>query len=108
MPFAEPDGLPFVGREKDVRRILTILREHQLVVRVGASGEGKTSLLRTRLIPALRRGENVGFRHGHDLQLGPTPLKRSAEAISGNDAAQRNRLGPKSSICATTRFSRDA
>ena len=87
MGFAEPDGLRFVGREKGVRRTLTILREHQLVVHVGASGEGKTSLLRTGLIPALRRGENVSFRGGYDLQPGPPPLKRSAEAIAGNDSA---------------------
>jgi hypothetical protein len=77
MGFAEPDGLPFVGREKDVRRTLTILREHQLVVRFGASGQGKTSLLRTGLIPALRRGEKVSFRHGFNLdRLGSNASRR--------------------------------
>ncbi len=46
----------FVGRETDVVACLRRLDEHPLLLVVGSSGSGKSSLARAGLVPALRRG----------------------------------------------------
>jgi DNA-binding SARP family transcriptional activator/WD40 repeat protein len=47
----------FVGRESDVVACLRRLDEHPLLLVVGSSGSGKSSLVRAGIVPALRRGD---------------------------------------------------
>jgi len=47
----------FVGRESDVVACLRRLDEHPLLLVVGSSGSGKSSLARAGIVPALRRGD---------------------------------------------------
>ena len=49
----------FVGRESDVVACLRRLEEHALLLVVGPSGSGKSSLVRAGLVPALRPGRAV-------------------------------------------------
>ncbi|MHC4405556.1 MAG: ATP-binding protein, partial [Planctomycetota bacterium] len=57
MAFTEEDGPLFrrLGREAELTRLLSLVQDDQvpLVVVMGASGAGKTSLLRAGLAPAL-------------------------------------------------------
>lgn len=53
-PYTEEDGAVFFGRETEGRRLVNLLFSSPLTVLYGASGTGKTSLLRTRLVPDLR------------------------------------------------------
>ena len=60
-PFDEADASRFFGREADVAALLKRLRGGQrLLTLVGASGSGKSSLVRAGLIPAIRTGELDG------------------------------------------------
>jgi DNA-binding SARP family transcriptional activator/WD40 repeat protein len=55
-PFGEDDAALFVGRERLTAELAGRLVDNDLVVVVGASGAGKSSLLRAGLVPALRGG----------------------------------------------------
>jgi hypothetical protein len=53
-PFREEDYPYFFGRERDIRVISSNLREQPLTVVYGASGVGKSSVLRAGVLPHLR------------------------------------------------------
>ena len=56
-PFTEAEALLFFGRDAHVRDLLGKLeRKQRFVAVLGASGTGKSSLVRAGLIPALHRG----------------------------------------------------
>lgn len=56
--FSEADADIFFGREMLTANLVNHLcAGHSLLVVVGASGSGKTSIVRAGLVPALRRGE---------------------------------------------------
>lgn len=52
--FDEADADLFFGRERLVARLISHLAEHHVLTVVGASGSGKSSLVRAGLIPALK------------------------------------------------------
>ena len=59
--FEAEDGALFFGREQLVDNLVGLIRKHRFVALVGASGSGKSSLLRAGLVPALRSlGEEDG------------------------------------------------
>lgn len=60
--FEEEHAEFFFGRDRDVQRLLEILKASPLVCVVGPSGSGKSSLVRAGLVPQLRTS-------------GPTPMK---------------------------------
>lgn len=53
--FQEGDSARFFGRDPDIARLLHQLRNRHLIAVVGASGSGKSSLIRAGVIPALKR-----------------------------------------------------
>jgi WD40 repeat protein/DNA-binding SARP family transcriptional activator len=59
-PFTEADGRDFFGREGLIRRLVTRLGEagpgSRFLAVVGASGTGKSSVVRAGLVPAIRDG----------------------------------------------------
>ena len=55
--FDEEDETRFFGREKLVGQLTTRLRENHFLAVIGASGSGKSSVVRAGLIPVLRHGE---------------------------------------------------
>lgn len=58
--FDVQDADLFYGRELLTARLVRHLRKHQfLAIVVGASGSGKSSIVRAGLIPALRRGQRL-------------------------------------------------
>ena len=57
--FEEADAGHFFGREALTARLAGHLRDHSFLAVVGASGSGKSSLVRAGLIPALRSGERL-------------------------------------------------
>lgn len=54
--FDEDSAEFFFGRESDIQRLLEQLRESRFLAVLGASGTGKSSLVRAGLVPALRTG----------------------------------------------------
>ncbi|NEA62789.1 hypothetical protein [Streptomyces sp. SID12488] len=78
-PFDEGDRELFFGRDGLVGELLRLVREHRFAVVFGASGSGKSSLLRAGLIPRLQQecgpavlrvitpGERPAETYGHLL-----------------------------------------
>jgi WD40 repeat protein len=73
--FTEEDAEFFFGREALANKMWAQLRRHpRLLVVVGASGSGKTSVIQTKLVPKLRQQKLISFRPDKD------PFRRLAEA----------------------------
>lgn len=65
--FDEKDADRFFGRELLIAKIIGRLSTTRFLTVIGASGSGKSSIVRAGVIPALRRGERLG-----DGSLPPT------------------------------------
>jgi hypothetical protein len=59
-PFREEDAAFFCGREAFTATLVERIASHSLIAVVGASGSGKSSVVRAGLVPALRRGADAG------------------------------------------------
>ena len=69
-PFEEKDALLFFGRDVHIRDLLTKLENKQRFISViGASGSGKSSLVRAGLIPALHRGALASAGHRWQVHI---------------------------------------
>ncbi|GGQ22143.1 hypothetical protein GCM10010140_60470 [Streptosporangium pseudovulgare] len=89
VPFGEADAEVFHGREVTTAQLLTTVSRRLaapgLVVVTGASGAGKSSLLRAGLLPAIGRGElTAAARHWPVQVLEPagSPLVALAAALA--------------------------
>ncbi len=83
--FAETDAAVFFGREGEAETLAGRLERELFVAVVGASGSGKSSLVKAGLLPRLRRQGNwqiVQFRPGSDP---PAALAATLAAVSGGD-----------------------
>lgn len=83
--FEEDEDILFFGREKQVDELLKKLRTTRFLAVIGSSGSGKSSLVKSGLIPALHSGFMSGagslwricsFRPGSD------PIYNMAEALA--------------------------
>ncbi|WP_246076857.1 TIR domain-containing protein [Amycolatopsis cihanbeyliensis] len=59
-PFQEQDARFFHGRERQVQQLVELTGDHPMIMVIGASGSGKSSLVRAGLLPSLRR-QNVAI-----------------------------------------------
>ncbi|GAQ69458.1 hypothetical protein ACKI1I_02405 [Streptomyces turgidiscabies] len=80
-PFGSDDRDLFFGRDELVGELLRLVREHRFAVVFGASGSGKSSLLRAGLIPRLQQESacQVRQRSGPAVVRVFTPGERPAE-----------------------------
>ena len=62
--FNEKDAERFFGREALTGQLLAKLRSHRFLAVIGASGSGKSSLVRAGLIPLLRQSKALDASHG--------------------------------------------
>jgi WD40 repeat protein/energy-coupling factor transporter ATP-binding protein EcfA2 len=82
--FEESHARWFFGREQEIAHCLQALRERRLLAIVGASGSGKSSLVRAGLLPSVRTGE---LDQSYDwtpilLRPGPMPVRELALHLS--------------------------
>jgi len=114
--FDEKDSDRFFGREQVTARIIGRLHRTNFLAVIGASGSGKSSLVRAGVIPALKRGErladggmppkdsskwamHVMTPTAHPLEALAASLEREAESTSaistlqGEMAADQRALG---------------
>ncbi|MCP4284684.1 MAG: TIR domain-containing protein [Gammaproteobacteria bacterium] len=69
--FEEEQSRFFFGREQDCRELVEKLNHNNFVAIVGASGSGKSSLVRAGLIPVLKKGGLPDSRHWRYLICTP-------------------------------------
>jgi WD40 repeat protein len=81
-PFREEDASFFIGREDFTATLIEKVRSSSLVAVVGASGSGKSSVVRAGLVPALRRDAHNHVWEVLTLTPGPTPLHALLAALS--------------------------
>ena len=86
-PYNEADAARFFGRESELRDIDSRLRTHGVVVLYGASGMGKTSLLRAGVLPNLRCQAEAAQQRLVPVMIDPGPaplatLRRSLQQIA--------------------------
>lgn len=78
--FQEADADRFFGRSNEISAAVNRVRDQALIGIVGASGSGKSSIVRAGVLPALKRSgeawESVVIRPGR------SPLKALADAIA--------------------------
>jgi formylglycine-generating enzyme required for sulfatase activity len=90
-PFDRTDSLIFFGREQQTAALLQRLYHSHFVAVVGASGAGKSSLVRAGLIPKLEAGFLVEDRDQWiiiEMKPGTAPIQRLAEAMIRGDGAE--------------------
>ncbi len=87
-PFESDEDHLFFGREPDIDALLARLRTSRFVAVVGTSGSGKSSLVRSGLIPSLLSGVMAGAGSSWRvavLRPGEDPIGHLAEAASHTD-----------------------
>ena len=96
-PFEQHETDRFFGREVQTEQLLERLHENRFLAVVGASGSGKSSLVRAGLLPALHSSFLVGTRSIWRIALfrpGTGPIGALAQALNEPDVFA-------SSSCAT-------
>jgi DNA-binding SARP family transcriptional activator len=81
--FEAGDAEFFFGRERAVASLAARFAGARVVVLVGASGSGKSSLLRAGLVPALRAGSLPGSQHWAITLATPAQDRVSSEETPG-------------------------
>ena len=90
-PFERHESRIFFGREKQVDELLARLKDHHFLAVLGASGSGKSSLVKAGLLPALAKGYmgEVGADWSiAELRPGDQPFSRLAEALLQDERFQ--------------------
>lgn len=95
--FDEADADNFFGREQVTAQLIDYVREHRFLAVVGASGSGKSSVVRAGLIPGLKKGLGAGQSQSesegmwrtfvitptaHPLEALAVALTRDSESVS--------------------------
>jgi len=106
-PFEPDEDYLFFGREDEVDELLRRLGAHRFLSVVGTSGSGKSSLVRSGLIPSLHSG--IMLKAGSSWRVaimrpGEDPIGRLAAALDASDI-----LGaPDERLASTSRVVLDA
>ncbi|MGQ0602140.1 MAG: NACHT and WD repeat domain-containing protein, partial [Anaerolineales bacterium] len=102
--FDEKDAEWFFGREALTAALVNRLREQRLLIVVGASGSGKSSLVRAGLLPALRQGAPLtdGTLPPEDSRRWPVhvivPTSHPIEALAGSLTRQVESVTAQSTL----------
>lgn len=92
-PFDEEEDYLFFGREQDVDALLKRLRSNRFLAVIGWSGSGKSSLVRSGIIPALHSGYMVQAGSSWRVAImhpGADPIGNLSDALSQNLAVPEN------------------
>ena len=80
--FREEDAHFFHGREDVTKRLCNLVEKHRFVAVVGASGSGKSSVVRAGLIPQLRSPESGVVWNVVTVNPGSDPAMNLAERLA--------------------------
>ncbi|WP_158047650.1 hypothetical protein [Skermanella pratensis] len=90
-PFQKQDADWFFGRDAQGLALYRLVRESRFVAVVGASGSGKSSLVKAGLLPRLERASAFFGSPWHlfETRPGNAPIRRLAEVLAGLDPEAR-------------------
>ena len=92
-PFKENENHLFFGRDKQIKDIIINLKNTGFTAIIGSSGSGKSSLIRSGLIPALKKGTRNGQGEGWKTGIfkpGYDPIGSLAESLISLGIANYN------------------
>lgn len=94
LPFDEADAERFFGRDRLVDELVQVVERRRVVVLVGPSGSGKSSVARAGLLPRLRAGGVPGSDRWFFATMTPgaDPFGALATALDGVAARRDDRL----------------
>jgi tetratricopeptide (TPR) repeat protein len=101
-PFEADEEHLFFGREQEIDELLRRLRTTRFLLVAGSSGTGKSSLVRSGLIPALESGFMLQAGSNWRIMIfrpGDNPIGNLAAAMDAPDA-----LGTKGELASTNRI----
>lgn len=96
-PFERYESKVFFGRQQQVDELLHRLKKQKFLAVLGASGSGKSSLVRAGLLPGLEKGYmgEVGSRWRiAELRPGDAPFERLAEGLKEIPSVSRAARSP--------------
>lgn len=79
--FREEDAAFFFGRDTYIQQLVALVERRNLVAVVGASGIGKSSVVRAGLVPELRKRDRRPVWEIVTMVPGEKPLDRLADAL---------------------------
>ena len=81
--FEQADAADFFGRDRDIGEMLAVLERERLLVVVGPSGIGKSSVVKAGLVPALAGGAIAGSESWLVTEMVPgrEPFEQLAAAL---------------------------
>lgn len=90
-PFEQDEWTIFFGREKLIREVIVLMYDHRLVVVHGASGSGKSSLIKAGVLPSLELEHRLDGSRWRIATLKPSegPLRRLAGILEACFPASR-------------------
>ena len=91
--FEENEDLLFFGREKQVTELVKKLRQVKFLAVIGSSGSGKSSLVKSGLIPSLHSGFMSGVGSNWKVctfRPGNNPIGNMAKALTENEILYNN------------------
>jgi hypothetical protein len=98
VPYSEADARFFFGRERDLRRIIAQLFAARLTLLYGASGVGKSSLLRAGVVTELRRRARAAVDEGEEPDVHVVYFNAwQGDPVAGFREAVTNSLGAAAS-----------
>src|SRR5262249_3850878 len=92
-PFEPDEDHLFFGREREIDELLRRLRQTRFLCVVGASGSGKSSIIRSGLIPSLQSGFMANAGSSWRVALlrpGEDPIGHLASSLSSPEVLGSN------------------
>ena len=99
--FEDCDSHLFFGRDKQIKNVITNLKNTGFTAILGSSGSGKSSLIKSGIIPSIERGALKGEENGWKIGLlnpGSDPIGNLSTCLSSGGFINNSRDAKNSNL----------